>query len=58
MMTIARAATLLAAAAFAGGCNTVEGLGKDITAAGQAITKSADKTDARKDDKSSTPAKR
>ena len=32
------------AVAFAGGCNTVEGMGKDIKAAGGGIEKAAEKT--------------
>jgi predicted small secreted protein len=32
------------AVAFLGGCNTVEGLGKDVKAAGSGIEKAAEKT--------------
>ena len=35
---------LVAAVAFAAGCNTVEGVGKDIKAAGGGIEKAADKS--------------
>ena len=34
----------LALAAVVGGCNTVEGMGKDVKAAGGAIEKAAEKT--------------
>jgi entericidin B len=38
------AAALAATLAFLGGCNTVEGVGKDVKAGGAAIENAADKT--------------
>ena len=35
---------VVAACALAGGCNTIEGAGKDIKAAGGAVEKAASKT--------------
>jgi entericidin B len=34
---------ILAAAAFAAGCNTIEGVGKDVKAAGSSVEKAAAK---------------
>lgn len=36
--------TLFATLAFLSACNTVDGVGKDVSAGGQAIQKSAEKT--------------
>lgn len=33
----------IAAAAFLAGCNTIKGAGEDVSAAGSAVTNSADK---------------
>jgi predicted small secreted protein len=40
--TLARIAALVALALTLGGCNTVQGIGKDIKAGGNAIEKAAD----------------
>jgi predicted small secreted protein len=48
-MTVTVAA-LFAASLLAGGCNTVEGIGKDLSAAGGAIT-----SPAKKDEKKAAP---
>ena len=41
---IAKIAALLALIGLVAGCNTIEGMGKDVKAAGGAIEKAADKT--------------
>jgi predicted small secreted protein len=50
MKIIRVVAAVLAAAVLAAGCNTVEGLGKDLQKAGDAIS-SAAKKDEKKDEK-------
>ena len=40
---MARIVYLLVALAFLAGCNTIEGMGKDIKAGGEKVEKSADK---------------
>jgi len=47
---------LFGASLLLAGCNTVEGFGKDLSAAGNAITTTARKEEPKKDDKTAAPA--
>ncbi|WP_085316455.1 entericidin A/B family lipoprotein [Derxia lacustris] len=43
-INFARAAVLLAVIAALAGCNTIAGIGKDVSAGGKAVEKAAEKT--------------
>ena len=56
MKTSAKLAALFGAASLLAGCNTVEGLGKDLKAAGEKIPGSASKDEKKAGSAASAPA--
>jgi predicted small secreted protein len=56
MKTTARIAALFGAASLLGACNTMEGLGKDLKAAGEKISSSASKDTKEEPKKTAAPA--